>query len=122
MKKLSALGYTTALMTEFFYDSHKNLAWYRVPILSDKPSAEFIKFKRYHNNYKEDISKGMKNVLNQEVMRMKTVLERALEILDGSSNVESINFYDAHKVLEQNPKLLEKLRSQKKTGKVTAKK
>ena len=41
---LSALDYTLSLIQEFFSDTSKNpkQAWYHVPILADKPSAEFI--------------------------------------------------------------------------------
>jgi hypothetical protein len=67
------------MLREYFYDQkNKKYAWYRVPILSDKPSSEFIKFKRYASTkYKEDIIHGLKNVFDQEIMRIKTVLEMA---------------------------------------------
>ena len=79
---LSELGYTLSLMTEYFYDrnSGKNqkLAWYRLPILANKPSSEFIRFTRYTGrNYKRYITEGLRNVFDQELMRIQTVLERA---------------------------------------------
>ena len=120
-EKLSKLGYTTSMMTEFFYDKKKNYAWYRVPIMSDKPSAEFIKFVRYHTGYKDKISSGMKNVFDQELMRIKAVLERAVAIIEDDTRVEDIKFYDAHKVMKDNPILIAKLQSQRDTGKVTQK-
>lgn len=77
--ELSELSYTLSLMHEFFYDKTKNWAWYRVPILANKPSSEFIKFKRYTGaKYQDKIKKGLRMVADQELMRMKTVLERSV--------------------------------------------
>lgn len=80
--ELSELSYTLSLMQEYFYDTSnkgdRKLAWYRVPILANKPSSEFIRFTRYSGKrYKDDIKRGLLKVFDQEVMRIKTVLERA---------------------------------------------
>lgn len=84
--ELSELGYTLSLMHEYFYDKNKKWAWYRLPILANKPSSEFIRFERLTGKmYKENIRRGLKRVFNQELMRIKTVLERA-----GNPNVEKI--------------------------------
>jgi len=46
-------------------------AWFRVPILSNKPSAEFIKFWSYRgDNYKAEIINGLTKVLLQEISRI----------------------------------------------------
>ena len=78
---LSELGYTLSLMQEYFYDTstkERKLAWYRVPILANKPSSEFVRFTRYSGkNYKRYIKNGLKKVFDQELMRIKTVLERS---------------------------------------------
>lgn len=79
--ELSELGYTLSLLHEYFYDNKgsKKWAWYRIPILANKPSSEFLRFKRYSGRkYKRDITNGLIKVFNQEVMRMRTVLERAV--------------------------------------------
>lgn len=81
--ELSELSYTLSLIQEYFYDNSnkgdRKLAWYRVPILANKPSSEFIRFTRYSGkHYKEDIKRGLLKVFNQEVMRIKTVLERSI--------------------------------------------
>lgn len=79
--ELSELGYTLSLLHEYFYDNKgaKKWAWYRIPILANKPSSEFLRFKRYSGKkYKREITNGLMKVFNQEVMRMKTVLERAV--------------------------------------------
>lgn len=84
-KELSELGYTLSLMKEFFYDNKnkdKNKwAWYRIPILANKPSSEFVRFRRYGGSkryYKREIINGLKDVFDQELMRIKTVLERSV--------------------------------------------
>lgn len=75
---LSELSYTMSLMQEYFYDKNKKWAWYRLPILANKPSSEFIRFERISGrNYKNKIKKGLRKIFNQEIMRMRTVLERA---------------------------------------------
>lgn len=79
--ELSELGYTLSLLHEYFYNNKgtKKWAWYRIPILANKPSSEFLRFKRYSGKkYKREITNGLIKVFNQEVMRMKTVLERAV--------------------------------------------
>lgn len=79
--ELSELGYTLSLLHEYFYDNKgaKRWAWYRIPILANKPSSEFLRFKRYSGKkYKREITNGLMKVFNQEVMRMRTVLERAV--------------------------------------------
>lgn len=91
---LSELSYTLSLMNEYFYDKGTNrgnkLAWYRIPILANKPSSEFIRFTRYTGRgYKRSITEGMKKVLNQEIMRIRTVLERAL-----NNNIQMIGVKD----------------------------
>lgn len=92
---LSELGYTLSLLSEYFYDkstSGKNqkLAWYRVPILANKPSSEFIRFRRYTGkNYKRYITAGLREVFDQEVMRIQTVLQRSI-----NANVNKIGVKD----------------------------
>lgn len=76
--ELSELNYALSLIHEYFYDKNGKLAWYRVPILANKPSSEFIRFRRYTGkNYQKDIKRKLGNVLTQEMSRIKTVLERS---------------------------------------------
>lgn len=100
-RDLSELGYTLSLMSEFFYDSNKRWAWYRMPILSNKPSSEFIKFRRYSRNFEEEILSGLTKVVTQEVLRIRTVLDTAGENLADNFSLNS-------KVLKSNPSLIEK--------------
>lgn len=75
---LSELSYTLSLMQEYFYDKNKKWAWFRLPILANKPSSEFVRFERLSGrNYQTKIKKGLRKVFDQELMRMRTVLERA---------------------------------------------
>lgn len=107
--EMTGLDYSLAMINEFFYDSHKNWAWYRVPIMSDKPSAEFIKFKRFNVDYKKEISKGLKDVLNQEIMRIQTVIERAKLILEDKVNIEPIKNFDIIDIVIKNDNLKNKI-------------
>lgn len=110
---LSELGYTLSLMSEYFYDksAKPKWAWYRVPILSNKPSSEFIRFRRYSGlDYKDKIKRGLKMTLHQEILRFKAVLERSV-----NPNIEKIGVKDKvsfdinDKVLKTYPNLKYKL-------------
>lgn len=110
-RDLSELGYTLSLMNEYFYDnSKKKWAWYRVPMLSNKPSSEFIRFTRYSGrNYQKTIKRGLKKILNQEILRFKAVLERSV-----NPDIETIKNFDiSNKTLGKNPQIVEKLKAKK---------
>ena len=68
-----------------FFHSETGTAWYRIPIYANKPSNEFYRFIRYEDNaaegfsYKDHISEGLFNTFQQELMRMKMVLEMATD-------------------------------------------
>lgn len=114
--ELGEVSYLTSILQEYFYDTKgKKWAWYRVPILSNKPSSEFIKFKRYSGlTYQKDIKRGFSKVVNQELMRIRTVLDRAI-----NPNVEKIgvkektSFDISDKLLRKYPELKNKLTSDK---------
>lgn len=110
-RDLSELGYTLSLMNEYFYDSSKKKwAWYRVPMLSNKPSSEFIRFTRYSGrNYQKTIKRGLRKILNQEILRFKAVLERSV-----NPDIETIKNFDiSSKTLKNNPQIVEKLKAKK---------
>ena len=110
-RDLSELGYTLSLMNEYFYDnSKKKWAWYRVPMLSNKPSSEFIRFTRYSGrNYQKAIKRGLRKILNQEILRFKAVLERSV-----NPDIETIKNFDiSSKTLKNNPQIVEKLKAKK---------
>lgn len=82
MRGMSETEYTLSLIAEYFSqgvkDKKRSLAWYRVPMLSNKPSSEFILAPRYTGmNYKNSIVSGFKMIFNQEIQRIMTVQARA---------------------------------------------
>lgn len=82
MRGMSKEEYALAMITEFFGENSKEtdslfLANFRVPIESNKPSAEYITFyARGGAFYKEDLVGDFLKVFNQEISRIKTVLLR----------------------------------------------
>nr|DAL92828.1 MAG TPA: ATP dependent DNA helicase [Caudoviricetes sp.] len=81
MRNMSDAEYTLSLITEYFSESAKVEdrvpAWYRVPMQSNKPSSEFIKFYSYRGDgYKNAIVNGFHNMFLQEISRIQTVLRR----------------------------------------------
>ena len=82
MKGMTKEEYALAMITEFYGENSKEtdslfLANFRVPIESNKPSAEYITFyARGGAFYKEDLVGNFLKVFNQEICRIKTVLLR----------------------------------------------
>ena len=104
------LDYTLALLTEYWGDpdsakSSIKYAWYHVPILSDTPSAEFIRFRKYttgdildengrKRTYDDVILDKLIDLVNQEYDRIMLVRERDGAYQSGDRNVEPIANYD----------------------------
>lgn len=104
------LDYTLALLTEYWGDpdsakSSIKYAWYHVPILSDSPSAEFIRFRKYttgdildengkKRTYDDVILDKLVDLVNQEYGRIMLVRERDEAYQSGDKNVEPIANYD----------------------------
>lgn len=104
------LDYTLALLTEYWGDpdsakSSIKYAWYHVPILSDSPSAEFIRFRKYttgdvldengkKRTYDDVILDKLVDLVNQEYDRIMLVRERDEAYQSGDKNVEPIANYD----------------------------
>lgn len=88
MRNMSDMEYTLSLFTEYFSEGVNEKqsrvpAWFRVPMLSNKPSSEFIRFySERGTNYKETITDGMMDIFNQELSRIQTVLMRNLDSKD----------------------------------------
>ncbi len=88
MRNMSDAEYSLSLITEYFAESAKkdNMvpAWYRVPMQSNKPSSEFIKFYSYRGmNYKNNIVRGLHSMFLQELSRIQTVRMRNLSKSDA---------------------------------------
>jgi hypothetical protein len=105
-----SLDHVIALLTEYWGDPENNnatqkYAWYYVPILSDAPSAEFIKFKKYTDgmirdeagnfiSYQDIIAEKMVDLVSQEYDRIMLVRERAFEFKKGNKDIVPIDNYD----------------------------
>lgn len=88
MRNMSDAEYTLSLITEYFSEStkveDKVPAWFRVPMQSNKPSSEFIKFYSYRGvGYKDAIVNGLHNMFLQEISRIQTVLRRNMSKNDS---------------------------------------
>lgn len=88
MRNMSDAEYTLSLITEYFSESAKVEdrvpAWFRVPMQSNKPSSEFIKFYSYRGDgYKNAIVNGLHNMFLQEISRIQTVLRRNMSKNDS---------------------------------------
>lgn len=85
MSEMGDLQYMMSIMSEYFSSPVKNgdvesTAWFRVPMLSNKSSSEFIKFYKYvGTRYKSSIVLGMSDIMFQEIARMRTVNMRNLK-------------------------------------------
>jgi exodeoxyribonuclease-5 len=90
MRNMSDAEYTLSLITEYFAESTDNNtnmvpAWFRVPMQSNKPSSEFIKFYSYRGEgYKNSIVYGLHNMFLQELSRIQTVRMRNMDKKDAS--------------------------------------
>lgn len=104
-----SLDHTLVLLTEFGLggkggDVDAGWAWYYFPILSDAPSAEFFKFRKYTNGkdpntgkyvtYQDIIAEKMVDLVSQEYERIMLVRERANEYRKGNKNIVPIDNYD----------------------------
>lgn len=104
------LDYTLALLTEYWGDPEDSRtsvkwAWYHVPILSDSPSAEFIRFRKYVSGveydengnkltYDDIILDKLIDLVNQEYDRIALVIARDEELQKGNPNISPIANYD----------------------------
>lgn len=104
------LDYTLALLTEYWGDPEDSRtsvkwAWYHVPILSDSPSAEFIRFRKYVSGveydengnkltYDDIILDKLTDLVNQEYDRIMLVIARDEEFQKGNPNISPIANYD----------------------------
>ena len=89
MRNMSDAEYTLSLITEYFAkstDNNTNMvpAWFRIPMQSNKPSSEFIKFYSYRGaSYKDSIVYGLHNMFLQELSRIQTVRMRNMDKKDA---------------------------------------
>lgn len=132
MKNMSDAEYTLSLITEYFAEKAEEKqsmvpAWFRVPMLSNKPSSEFVKFLSYRGSkYKDEIVYGLHQMFNQELSRIQTVLMRNYSknspefIKNFDTNGRKFNFLPVFNTFldEKNNSELGKLLREKLSGKV----
>lgn len=95
MKNMTETEYLMSALTEYYAESSSSgdlvPAWFRIPMMSNKPSSEFLRFYSYRgDNYQESIVNGMFQILLQELSRIQTVILRA----DGVSKNNKIKNFD----------------------------
>lgn len=106
------LDYTIVLLNEYWAEPKEKMAWYHVPILSDSPSAEFIRFVRYttgsetdedgnKRTYQDIILDKMVDIINQEYDRIMLVRERDDAYTHGK-NISPIANFDIRRDEEGN--------------------
>ena len=100
------LEYVLASLTEYFseYVNDGNplqKAWFRVPMQSNKPSSEYIRFySRNGSMYKQELTEDFLNIFNQELSRIQTVMMRNYDKTDDrfitnlDSNGRKFNFLE----------------------------
>lgn len=89
----NALDATLALINQYYSlptEGEEGYAYYQLPMLSDSQSAEFIKYKRYIENFEEIITDKFVNVVKQELNRIDLVNKRN----KNSDNVDKIANFD----------------------------
>jgi hypothetical protein len=116
-----SLDYTITLLAEYWgvpdTNSKIQWAWYHVPIMSDAPSAEFIKFRRYRDNQERDADGNFRSyqdiildklcdIVSQEYDRINLVIERDAALQNGDTSIEPIANFDVSR--DKDGKILNK--------------
>jgi len=82
MKNLTDPEYALSVLSEYFSVETENglaVAWFRIPMESNKPSEEFIKFRAYREDlYKKSIVDDLSDMVFMEISRIQTVMRRNL--------------------------------------------
>lgn len=111
-----SLDYSIVLLNEYWAEPKEGMAWYHVPILSDSPSAEFIRFVRYTTgseldddgnkvHYTEIILDKLVDLVNQEYNRIQVVRARD-RLYRSGANIQPIANYDISRDTKGNIKSL----------------
>ena len=116
MKDMNDMEYTMSLISEYFAEADRETqnmvpAWFRIPMMSNKPSSEFIRFYSYRGlTYKDNITNGLKQIFDQELKRIQTVNMRNRDksdfdyITNWDKNGKKFNFLTfMNEYLKDNP-------------------
>lgn len=91
--ELGGLSYAKSILSEFYVGNSSaeiTEANYHMPMMANKPASEFVSFLRFgSSNYKQTMLPYFYKIFTQELMRMRTVIERA-----ENDKIEKIKFYD----------------------------
>lgn len=85
MKNMTDIEYALSIMTEYFSKAGnakggRFTAWYRVPMMSNKPSSEYISMYAYTGAVmKGKLANGFSKIFQQELSRIQTVDIRAYD-------------------------------------------
>lgn len=104
MRDLNDIDYTMSLITEYFSETSSSkeglaTAWYRIPMMSNKPSSEFIKFYRYTGDFtpgtasiaKQSLIDGFTKIFGQELSRIQTVEMREEQITNPDAKIKNFD-------------------------------
>ena len=106
MRNMSDAEYLLSIITEYFSEptdtkQTRQYAWFRIPMLSNKPSSEFIKFFKYTGaGYQDSLVDGFHKIFLQELSRIQTVEMRNYDKKDSrhiknfDTNGKKFNFLD----------------------------
>ena len=91
---------TTAFITAYFANENSDYAWYNMPIFSDSPVANLIKFRKdtgFLEDIKESIANKFVTVVRQELWRQGLIKSRrenkASEIVNFDKNGENTFYF-----------------------------
>lgn len=80
----TAAEYMSSIIASYFYNDNSDYALFRVGLLSNKPSEEYLKFQKITKNYeKEIVDKLFQYTFTQEVNRILAVKERKKAAIRG---------------------------------------
>lgn len=70
----SPVQYMASMLGMYLYDDHAQSAYYRIPMMSNKPSEEYIKFDRIKDGYRDIITDWLvEKTFAQEINRIRAV-------------------------------------------------
>ena len=82
MRNLTDLEYALSVLSEYYSvdkEDNMDVAWFRMPMESNKPSEEFIKFIAHKgDNYKKSVVSDLTDMMFMEISRIQTVRKRNL--------------------------------------------
>ena len=103
--EMDDLQYSLALVNEYFSDPNEDIAWYHIPVLSDAPSGEFLKFKRYSKDYINDDGDNVKIYEDytlpegEKIPYNSFIIEKFIDI--------ALQEFDRIKITEERKKLID---------------